>query len=93
MNLYLLTQDTVRGYDTYDSCVVCAESEEEAQKIVPCSYYQYTDGVLCNTINGRPVDEYSLGWPSHQSEVKVKLIGIAEPSVEKGVVGAYYNAG
>ena len=93
MNLYLLTQDTVRGYDTYDSCVVCAESEEEAQKIVPCSYYQYIDGVLCDTIIGRPIDKYDLGWPSHQSEVKVKLIGIADPSVEKGVVIASYNAG
>lgn len=27
--LYLLTQNVNRGYDTYASCVVCAESEEE----------------------------------------------------------------
>ena len=93
MNLYLLIQHTVPMYHAYDSCVVCAESEEEAQKIAPCSYYQYIDGVLCDTINGRPIDEYCLGWPSHQSEVKVKLIGIADSSVEKGVVIASFNAG
>ena len=103
MNLYLLTQDTVRGYDTYDSCVVCAESEEEAQTVIPETYqrdyrdtprYQYRDGILWDTeYEEEPANENVAGWPSHQSEVKVKLIGIAEPSVEKGVVGASYNAG
>lgn len=102
MNLYLLTQDTVRGYDTYDSCVVCAESEEEAQKIVPNTFhfedqdtlrYQYMHGVLWDNYDEEPADEYVAGWPSHQSDVKVKLIGIADPSVEKGVVIASYNAG
>ena len=102
MNLYLLTQDAVRGYNTYDSCVVCAESEEEAQTMVPDTYYlefndkpryQYRDGILWDIEYGETADEDVAGWPSHQSDVKVKLIGVAEPSVEKGVVGAYYNAG
>ena len=102
MNLYLLTQDTVRGYDTFDSCVVCAESEEEAQTMVPDTYslefddklrYQYRDGILWDTEYEETADEDVVGRPSHQSDVKVKLIGVAEPSVEKGIVIASFNAG
>lgn len=33
MNLYLLKQEINTGYDTYDSCVVAAESEEDARVI------------------------------------------------------------
>ena len=92
MNLYLLTQEEMRGYDTYDSCVVCAESEEEAQKIVPSCCHQYIAGILCDE-EGVPETEDFAPWAIHQDRVKVKLIGIADPSVEKGVVIASYNAG
>lgn len=33
MNLYLITQKQITGYDTYDSSIVAAESEEEAKTI------------------------------------------------------------
>lgn len=33
MNLYLISQDVNNDYDTYDSAVVAAESEEEARGI------------------------------------------------------------
>ena len=35
LGLYLLNQTSVYGYDTFDSCVVVAESAEEAKKITP----------------------------------------------------------
>lgn len=35
MNIYLIWQTVNRGYDTYDSVVVCAESEEDAKTIYP----------------------------------------------------------
>ena len=35
MNLYLIWQDENMGYDTYDSCIVCAENIDEACKIHP----------------------------------------------------------
>lgn len=41
--LYLLTQTNVRGYDTYDSCVVCAPDREAARQITPNSYGWPTD--------------------------------------------------
>ena len=37
MNLYLLTQNVCNGYDTYDSCVVAAETPEDAALIRPDS--------------------------------------------------------
>lgn len=36
--LYLLTQTHVRGYDTFDSCVVCAPDREDARLIRPARY-------------------------------------------------------
>jgi hypothetical protein len=36
--LYLLTQTHVRGYDTFDSCVVCAPDREAARNITPARY-------------------------------------------------------
>lgn len=35
--LYYLSQDDSRGYDTYDSCIVAAETEDEARNIHPLS--------------------------------------------------------
>lgn len=35
MNLYLITQDTVLGYDTYDSAVVVARTAFAASRIYP----------------------------------------------------------
>ena len=57
MNLYLLTQDVNMDWDTYDSAIVCAESEEEAAKvwnrresIVPvCPECGYSDIKVVNT--------------------------------------------
>jgi hypothetical protein len=35
MKLYLLSQNDNTWYDTYDSCIVAANSEEEARTISP----------------------------------------------------------
>ena len=35
MNLYLLRQIDNRGYDTYDSMIVCAKCENAAKNIYP----------------------------------------------------------
>ena len=35
LKLYYLSQSTNNGYDTYDSCVVCAVSAKAAKKINP----------------------------------------------------------
>ena len=81
MNLYLLKQDVNIDWDTYDSVIVCAESEEEAVKIHP---------------NGDFFDtgwEWPEGWVETPSQVRCQKIGVADESVEKGVVLASFNAG
>lgn len=81
MNLYLLSQDVNVDYDTFDSCVVCAENEEEAKMISPSGYIE--DGEIF-------YDKHA--WCDIEF-VKVKLLGIAKAGLEKGVVCASFNAG
>lgn len=81
MNLYLLTQDVNMGWDTYDSAIVCAESEEEAVKIHP-------NGEIWGTVY-----QWDYAWAENPSLVKCRKIGVADESIEKGVVLASFNAG
>lgn len=79
MNLYLISQEVNNDYDTYDSAVVCAENEDEARLTPP---------------SGDAWDKtWRLTWVEDPKDVKVKLIGIADQSISKGVVLASYNAG
>ena len=81
MNLYLLTQDVNMDWDTYESVIVCAESEEEAVKIHP-------DGEIWGTVY-----RWDDTWAENPSLVKCRKIGVADESIEKGVVLASFNAG
>ncbi len=78
MKLWLISQKVNTGYDTYDSAVVAAETEEQARKTSPaiCSFRDYT------------LEQWAI--PEH---VTVKYIGDADPSVAAGVVLASFNAG
>ena len=42
MNLYLLSQNVKVGYDTYESCIVCADDEDDAANITPGSNWGET---------------------------------------------------
>ena len=93
-NLYLIQDGyEYRGYDTYDSAVVCACSEAEAKCIHPDGDYIFIngrfiskDGYACNDKNFR-------GWV-HPNYVGVTLIGVAAEYIQPGtVVCASYNAG
>jgi len=86
MNLYLLTQHTNGGYDTYDSCVVAATSEEEARQMRP-SGETYTEFISCPYNKGREWD-----W-AHPDAVTVTLLGIATPGTSSQVICASFNAG
>lgn len=83
MNLYLLTQTIHQDYDTFDSAVVCANSEEEARYIHPQSNVSeewYKDWWLIDS------------W-CDPKDVKITLIGIANRNTPKGVICASFNAG
>lgn len=61
MNLYRISQNWNTGYDTYDSAVVAAESEDEARLIHP-SEMRYSTSSWCDpaavevTLIGKAVD-------------------------------------
>lgn len=84
--LYLIWQTVNNNYDTYDSAVVVAESEDEAKKIHPSNY------------DGREVELKSSGneyWSwCYLEDVQVKKIGVADESqYNERVICASYNAG
>jgi len=70
MKLFLLKQDIVNDYDTYDSCVVAAENEEEARKIHPSEFVTHErNGHWYGTYSDKS-GEYSTGddnWVSFQT--------------------------
>jgi asparagine synthetase A len=86
MNLYLLKQSVNNDWDTYDSVVVAAETEDEAQKIHPSVYNDDLDWY--KSIN----DDYS-SWAFKLEDVEVIFLGVAKEGTESGVILASFNAG
>lgn len=84
MNLYLISQTAVGGYDTFDSAVVAAETDDAARKTNPC---QYTEAEWWLKPDKFPV------WATKLEDVSVKLIGTATPGTPAGVICASFNAG
>ena len=97
MKIYLLSQDIVNGYDTYDSAVVIAENEDEARKIHPNILVTHiTNGQWMGTYSGgEEYEKESFDWVrcSDIDKISVKYIGEADTIQQKGVVLASYNAG
>lgn len=101
LNIYLVEQDINNDYDTYDSFIVIAESEQQAREIHPSAhathhkngewYGTYAGG---NNIGG----EYVLSthdWIDFSAIhlLKVTHIGVANKDSTPGVVLASFNAG
>jgi hypothetical protein len=77
VNIYLLSQDDRRGYDTYDSCVVYAESEDEARQIHPSNYRGFE----------------SSTWASCPENVDVSYMGSNPQVTEPGLILSSFKAG
>ena len=82
MKLYLLSQDDNNDYDTYDSIVVCAESEEDARTIAPNGELYVEE----------PNNIYTT-WAFKASSISCEEIGIANENQQRGVIIASFNAG
>lgn len=87
MNIYLVSQSKVSGYDTYDSFVVVASSEESARRIHPAS--------VCGEIQfvGEENDYGAWVGVGDLDNVKVFFLGTAREGFKEEVVCASFNAG
>lgn len=86
MNLYLLTQTVNRGYDTYDSCVVVAENEEDARMTRPDDRTWDQERELAS--KGRR----SMVWADAPDQVIVIQIGETSFYKEAQLILASFNA-
>ena len=76
--IYKISQDTNWGYDTFDSAVVVASSEQEAKEIHPNGYDE----------------EFDLGSWDEAKDIKVEFIGTADKRLkDRTVICASFNAG
>lgn len=81
MNIYKVSQDINGDYDTYDSFVCVAESEDDARDMHP---------------NGELIGKSShWDWVSEKDKhlCRVDFIGVASPESTRGVILASFNAG
>lgn len=78
MNLYVISQTVHDDYDTYDSAIVAAETEDEARNIHPAD------------VEGKTYRK-SYSWCDPQF-VQVKFL-CAGYEGEKGVILSSFNAG
>jgi hypothetical protein len=78
MKLWIIRQDAVSGYDTYDSASVAAETMEEARATHPGRYGWENSGGT---------------WCVSPEAVIATLIGEAAENIDAGVILASFNAG
>ena len=90
MFIFLISQDNVTGWDTYDSAVVYAESEEHARVMSPGPYYIWDGERWVWGTDGDPCGDDSWCNPKY---VKVEMIGQSVDPVEPGVICSSFNAG
>lgn len=97
MNIYKISQGECTGYDTYDSAVVVAESEEDAVLIHPSNYVTHIkEDKWMGTRPDGSVYEYAgeYEWPvPSQNAVKAEFVGTAAPGMERRVIVSSFNAG
>ena len=79
MKLWRISQTETRGYDVWDSAVVAAETETQAQNTHPGEYEKWETNYP--------------SWATKPENVKVELIGDAASNIEAGVIVASFNAG
>lgn len=82
MNIYLISQKINDDFDTYDSAVVAAETEDDARLTHP-------DGAAWD----KGTRNFTWVPLERVNEIGVRLLGTAADGIEKGVISASFNAG
>jgi hypothetical protein len=97
MNLYLLTQTENRGYDTFDSIVVAAETKYDALRTSPNpEFYEWSDtheGWMFTYSDGGKERKRMDSWANNLDAITCKKLGTAMSNIEPGLVLASFNAG
>lgn len=84
MKLWCVHQEKNRGYDTFDSFVVAAETQDEARLYHPLRSRLDPDDPMWS--------EHYNCW-CHHRHVSVEYLGEARPGHPPGIVIASFNAG
>lgn len=86
-NLYKLTQIVNQEYDTYNSCIVAADSEQQARLIHPSQRGEIVviDGVWHRKLDSERTYEYNSDW-ANPADIQVELIGTAAEHIQPGTV-------
>ncbi len=82
LNLYLISQSHNPTWDTYDSAVVAAYSEDGARAIHPNGEF----------LSNRPLSCRYNAW-ARPEYVTVEYLGVAAANVKEGVICSSFNAG
>ena len=95
MKLWLITQDVNNDYDTYDSAVVVAATEEEARRISPDGFRVWNDGAWhFQFADGSMKRESRHDSWADPDQVKAVCIGEAADGLTAGQkICASFNAG
>ena len=95
MKLYLISQSTNQEYDTYDSAVVAAETEDDARNMHPefpnvishkGKWMDHYKGELTNTT-------IWTEWVNHEDIDKIEVKYLGETNVKRGVVLGSFQSG
>ena len=73
MKLWIISQDVNNDYDTFDSAVVAAETEEEARNINPAGAWG---------------DSWT-GWATDPSQVTVEYLGVADRDISGVILASF----
>lgn len=98
MKIYKIYQTVNNNYDTYDSAIVFAESEEQAKRICPNTFYEVGDNdhYYFKYDNGTKKDKGEFpsffDW-APVKDIQVEYVGEAKEGTEPGVLLASFNAG
>ena len=79
MNIYKVSQTENRGYDTYDSFICYALTEEDAANQLPTGRHTWKDSYYA--------------WCTNPSKTTVEYIGTSTYPVMAGLILSSFNAG